>query len=117
MSVQDDAAALIAAGETFFDAGIAISTSAATSMSEGSDTLQRIRDLATNSMATVHNLLGTGHPGVGTVGATANSVAQKANDVITAIQQAIGMIMELDQEIGNHSGSMRSVGTSLMGGS
>ena len=117
MSVEDSANQLIAGAESFMDTAIGISTSAATSLSEASDTIHRVRDLAANSMAQANNLLGSGHAGIGGIGASANAVSQKADEVIAAIQTAVSMILDLDHAITTHSSTMRQVGHALLGGS
>lgn len=116
MSVQDSAAALIAAGENFLGNAISTSTAAATSLGAAADTIALIGDMVIESMATSTNLLGAGYGGMAGIGASANAVSHKADEVRAAIQQAITMILDLDQAIGLHAGNMTQVGHALMQG-
>lgn len=116
MSVQDDAAELIASAETFLGQAINTSTAAATSLSAASDTLHSVRDQIIETMATCNRLLGSGHAGVGGIGTSANAATQKASEVIVSIQNTVGMILDLDHAITTHSSTMRQVGHAILTG-
>jgi hypothetical protein len=116
VSIQQDAEALIAHSNDFVQNGIAATNTTGDSLRLAMQTLARVQELAADSMAQAHSLLGTGHTGIGAIGATSNSVSQKAEDAIGAIQAAMDSVMAVDQSINTHGNTVSSIGHALLQG-
>lgn len=116
MSVQENAGQLISHANAYVQNGIAATNQASGAMNSSIQNLAEVQNLTTESMAQVSGLLGSGHPAIGAIGATANAVSQKAESVIGAINAAIEAVLELDHVINTHSNTMGSVGHALLQG-
>lgn len=116
MSVQDSAQALIAHANEVEQNGVAAIRRAGDDLERARQNLAGIGELIIESMARSNDLLGSGHAGMGGIGAAANSVSQKSSEVQGAVEQAIGMILELEQSISTFSNTMGQVGHQLLQG-
>lgn len=116
MSVQENAQNLISAGNEFAQNATAATANTSDTLDRARQMLAQVRELATESMARAHSLLGSGHAGTGSIGATANAVAGHADAVEGAIQQAVVTVMDLNQAISSHSNTMSQVGHALLQG-
>lgn len=116
MSVSDNVAQLAAHAHDFMQNGVAATNVALDTLSRAAQNLARVRELATESMSVAVSLLGSGHPGTGTIGQTANAVAGRADEVESAIMAAISSMAALDQAIVEHSSTMGQVAHALQQG-
>lgn len=116
MSVQDSAQALIAHSNDFAQNGTAATTVVADDLGRATQNVARIFELVVESSARANDLLGSGHAGMGGIGATANGVSQKAEEVQGAIQNVLNLVLDLTQSINTYSNTMSQVGHQLLQG-
>jgi hypothetical protein len=116
MSVQEDAQQLISAANEFQQNGLGATNATTSSLEAARQSLAQVNELATESMARAHGLLGQGHAGIGAIGASANAVSGQVQDVQGAIEQAINTLLNLNQAITTHGNTMSQVGHALLQG-
>jgi hypothetical protein len=116
MSAQESAQMLISHANDYVQNGIAATNQVSGALNSCVANLARVQEITTETMSVATTALGSGHPALGAVGATANVVSQKAEAAIGAINAAIDMMIDLDQSVNNHSNTMGSVGNAIMQG-
>ena len=107
---------LISHSNDYVQNGIAATNQVTGALSSCIQNLARVQELTTDSMSVATTALGSSHPALGAIGATANVVSQRAEAVIAAVNAAIGSMIELDQSINNHASTMGTVGHALQTG-
>lgn len=116
MSIQENAQQLIAHSNEFAQNGLGATRTTSEDLERARQGVARVGELITDSMARANDLLGSGHAGMGGIGAAANAITQQADNVQGAIQQAIGMVLDLEQAVSTYSNTMGQVGHQLLQG-
>lgn len=115
MSVQESAEQLVSYATTYVEASIGASNAASQSVTSTIQLLQKITEVANDSISRASALLGSGHPGVSNISGSAEMVKSKVSAAEQSLEAALNAMIEMDQAINAHSGTISQTGLAIMG--